>query len=147
MLFAALCGSHVRNSLTPPDTSASASATAAELLGCALASSSGGLKSTWVSLLELCPTPSRSSARTRSDRGGSMLGALGARFAGGSEFAGSALVGAELPGRSPGKVLSRLSPSTVSGVCDEGACEEGVAGGDSCGFCCAKTPPPSPNNK
>ena len=59
MSFAALCGSQVWNSVipSPPEVAASASATAAELCGCALASSAGGLKSTSVSLLELSPTP------------------------------------------------------------------------------------------
>src|SRR5580692_4107125 len=77
MLFAALCGSQVWNSVIPlaPPSSAAASATAVELFGCALASSSGGVKSVCVSLLELSPNSGpNSSARTRSDRGGATLG-------------------------------------------------------------------------
>src|SRR5271166_4240349 len=73
MSFAALCGSQVWNSVTllPLNTPASASATAVELCGWALASSSGGLKSVSVSLLELCPVAEpRSLASTRSERGG-----------------------------------------------------------------------------
>src|ERR1700692_3600408 len=77
MLFVALCGSQVWNSviqLAPPN-SAAASATAVELLGCALASSSGGVKSVCVSLLELSPNSApNSSACTRSDRGGVKVG-------------------------------------------------------------------------
>jgi hypothetical protein len=77
MLFAALCGSHVWNSvipLAPPGTPISASVTAAELFGCVLESSAGGLKSICVSLLELSPiSDPKSSACTRSDRGGARL--------------------------------------------------------------------------
>src|SRR6202041_3944657 len=77
MLFAALCGSQMWNSVIPlaPPNSAAASATAVELFGCALASSSGGVKSVCVSLLELSPNSGpNSSACTRSDRGGMKLG-------------------------------------------------------------------------
>src|ERR1700728_527792 len=79
MLFAALCGSQVWNSLTPlPDIPAAASATAAELCGCVLASSSGASKSVCSSLLELCPkSEPRSVTLTRSERGGARSGVRG----------------------------------------------------------------------
>src|SRR5436305_6461898 len=44
------------------------------LLGCALASSAGGLRSIWVDLLELCPSSGNVLASTRSERGGARLG-------------------------------------------------------------------------
>src|SRR5580704_18376824 len=50
---------------------------ASPLFGCALASSAGGLKSTWSSLLELSPS-GNAPASTLSDRGGARLGTLGA---------------------------------------------------------------------
>src|ERR1700734_1845159 len=77
MLFAALCGSQVWNSvilLAAPGMPISASATAAELFGCVFESSAGGLKSISVSLLELSPiSDPKSSACTRSERGGARL--------------------------------------------------------------------------
>ena len=52
-----------------------------ELLGCALLSSGGGLKSICVSLLELCPSSGKVLASTLSDRGGERLG-----FRAGADF-------------------------------------------------------------
>src|SRR5258708_5409412 len=123
----------------PRKVSASASATAVELCGCALASSAGGLKSICVSLLELCPTSEpRSSACTRSERGGAMPGA---RFFAGSVFDGAEFAGV-FPGRSPGKVVSRLNPEA------SWLSEEDEGGGEDCGGpCCAHPPALNPKNK
>jgi len=124
---------------------------ATPLFGCALASSAGGLKSTWSSLLELSPS-GRAPASTLSDRGGVRLDGL--------EGEESLAFTSPGNGNSSGAAGGALEGEPAEEDCpevEEGDCPEGAAGVESCDLLgadpagaeefCAHSPALEPSSK